>query len=86
MMPFCKKCGIGIERPFKYCPECSFRPRGLSSPAGDEVYSKIGQLLRYGRGIEARLKAAADASGNPKIWTNREYDQDFLKSLIPGKM
>jgi hypothetical protein len=36
--------------------------------------------------VEGPLKQAADESGNPKVWTAGEYNQDFLKSLIPGKM
>ncbi len=35
--------------------------------------------------VYPRLKAAADASGNPKIWTAEQYDQNFLKTLIPLK-
>jgi uncharacterized membrane protein YvbJ len=73
-MRFCKKCGVEIERPFKYCPEC-----------GDAVYRKRGQLSRSGRVVETRLKAAADASGNSKIWTAGEFSQDFLRSLIPQR-
>jgi hypothetical protein len=30
-----------------------------------------------------KAQALANESGNPKVWTDREYSQDFLKSLIP---
>jgi hypothetical protein len=34
---------------------------------------------------ESELKAAADQSGNPKIWTADKYSQDELKRLIPPR-
>jgi uncharacterized OB-fold protein len=71
-MPLCKKCGVGIEKPYRYCDAC-----------GDEIAASQGQLLRRGRVVERRLKAEADESGNPKIYTAAECSQDFLKSLIP---
>jgi len=36
--------------------------------------------------IEDKLQKEADQSGNPKVWTAEEYSQEFLKSLISGKM
>lgn len=82
-MALCKKCGREIEdhspfslkKRFKYCLDCN-----------DEIARKRGQLFRCGRKAEVRLKAAADASGNPKVWTAGQYSQKVLKSLIPGGM
>ena len=74
-MPLCKKCGVEINHPFKYCDTC-----------GDEVAASQGQLIRRGRVAVRRLKAAADASGNPKVFTAKECSQGFLKSLIPGSI
>jgi hypothetical protein len=71
-MPFCKKCGVPIEKPYRYCDPCN-----------DKVAASQGQLMRRGRVLEKQLKEAADASGNAKIYTAAECDQDFLKSLIP---
>lgn len=68
----CKACGDIFEMKAgnqKYCPNCS-------------------EYVRY-RGLETmeslvkRLKIQADQGGFPKIWTAREYNQEFLKSLIP---
>lgn len=41
----------------------------------------------YGRaGMNAgALKAAADRSGNPRVWTAEMHDQAFLRSLIPTR-
>ena len=33
----------------------------------------------------SKLKQIADESGNPKIYTRDQYDQEFLKTLIPVK-
>jgi hypothetical protein len=79
-MATCKKCGKKIDSGspwslryrYKYCIDCN-----------DEIAESRGQLIRCGRKVEASLKAAADASGNPKIWTAGECSQEFLKSLIP---
>jgi len=81
-MAKCKKCGREIEddspfslkKRFKYCLDCN-----------DEIAKARGQLFRCGRKVEARLKAAADQSGNPKIYRASEHGQDFLKSLIPPR-
>ena len=81
-MAKCKACGKDIEdapvnslrNRFSYCLDCN-----------DEIALKRGQLMRCGRKIEIRLQAAADASGNPKIWTAEEYGQEFLESLIPAR-
>jgi hypothetical protein len=81
-MAICKACGKEIEdhspfslkKRFKYCLDCN-----------DEIAKARGQLMRCGRKVEAQLKAAADASGNPKLWTAGEYSQDELRRLIPGK-
>jgi hypothetical protein len=46
----------------------------------------VGGEVRYKLILaEPRLKKAADESGNPKIWTAREYSQDELRRLIPSK-
>jgi predicted amidophosphoribosyltransferase len=73
-MSICKKCGAKIKPPFKYCDECN-----------DEIAKARGQLMRCGRKAETRLKAAADASGNSKVWRAGEFSQDFLRSLIPQR-
>ena len=74
-MPFCKRCGISINGKYKYCLDCN-----------DQVASERGQLMRMGRKVEVRLKAAADASGNPRIWTSKDYSQEFLRGLIGEKL
>ncbi len=82
-MAKCKKCRKEIDdgspwslrARYKYCLNCN-----------DEIAEARGQLFRCGRKVEVRLKAAADASGNPKVWTADQHSQDFLKSLISGGM
>jgi hypothetical protein len=72
-MPLCKKCGVKVEFPFIYCDPC-----------GDAIARSRSQWARCGgRVIELKLKAAADESGNPKVYTAAECSQEFLKSLIP---
>jgi hypothetical protein len=71
-MPLCKKCGEKIEKPYRYCDSCN-----------DAIAAKQGQLLRRARGFEKRLKAAADASGNARIWTADQCTQEELRKLIP---
>jgi hypothetical protein len=44
-----------------------------------------GNILRKLYEAEKFLKQAADASGNPKVYRAGEYDQPFLKSLIPRR-
>jgi hypothetical protein len=76
----CKACGGEIEdapvgalkKRYNYCLDCN-----------DEIALKRSQLMRFGRKIEIRLKAAADASGNPKVWTADKYSQEELRKLIP---
>jgi len=73
----CKECGSPFVRKAPnqiFCPGCSY----LKYYVGGEVRYKL--IL-----AEPRLKKAADESGNPKIWTAREYSQDELRRLIPSK-
>lgn len=75
-MPTCRKCGRPFEKKrfasnVKDCEDCSV-------------------WARYGHGMAAaiwrampRLQAAADASGNPKIYRAGEHSQEFLRSLVP---
>jgi uncharacterized membrane protein YvbJ len=71
-MSHCKKCGLPIEPPFKYCDKC-----------GDEIAAQRGQLHRRQAVVLRRRKQAADVSGNAKIYLWDECSQEFLKSLIP---
>jgi hypothetical protein len=36
--------------------------------------------------LSRKLKKVADQSGDPKVWTADRFSQDFLKSLIPGRI
>ena len=79
-MATCKKCGKKIDGGspwslkyrYKYCLDCN-----------DQVAEARGQLFRCGRKVEAQLKAAADASGNPKVWRAETHSQEELRKLIP---
>ena len=73
----CKECGSPFVRKAPnqiLCPNCAY----WKYRVGGEVRYKV--IL-----AEPRLKKAADESGNPKIWTAREYSQDELRRLIPSK-
>ena len=65
--PFIKKAANQI-----YCSNCSFWKR-----------YEGGRVMKALYECEGKLKAEADASGNPKIYRAGECSQDFLKSLIP---
>ncbi len=76
-MSFCKKCGKAFMKRAGnqiYCSDCSF----WKTYEGGKVMK---MLFRS----EPALKAAADASGNPRIWTAEEYTQDELRRLIPAR-
>ena len=78
-MPICRKCGKSFKRkPFanntKDCDDCSFWKRYGHGSAANAIWR-----------AEPRLKAAADASGNPKIWRAEECSQEFLGNLIPRR-
>lgn len=74
----CRKCGKPFERKLsarnaRHCDDCSLNRYG-HGPAAAAIWR-----------AEPRLKAAANASGNPKIYRADEHSQKFLKSLIPGR-
>jgi hypothetical protein len=74
---FCKECRKRFEKSApnqKHCPEHSFHMRYSSG----RLYDRL--ALR-----EKELKRRADASGNPRIFTAAQYNQAFLRSLIPGR-
>jgi hypothetical protein len=77
-MPICKnrKCRKPFEKKAAnqlYCQNCSYWSR----------YSD-GRVMKGLAEALPRLKAAADASGNPKTWRAGEYSQEELRRLIPS--
>jgi len=44
-----------------------------------------GSVMKRLHSIEKQLQKEADRSGNPEVWTAGEYDQAFLRSLIPTR-
>jgi hypothetical protein len=56
-----------------HCPDCSYWSRFR------------GNIIKFIVLAEPRLKKAADESGNPKVWTAKEYSQEELKRLIPTR-
>ncbi len=73
-MPMCKGCGIPLEKPFKYCGECS----ALRSKKKDRMSRELTAALH-------RTMEEARRSGNPKTYTSAEHTQEFLQSLIPRR-
>lgn len=57
-----------------YCRDCSYWKRFEGGSVMKALYASA-----------PKLKAEADQSGNPKIWTADQYDQEFLRTLIPQK-
>ena len=73
----CEKCGKVFEKKApnqRYCSDCS---------SWNEY--KGGGAMTGLVAAEPRLKAAADLSGNPKVWTADQYTQDELRRLIPPR-
>jgi hypothetical protein len=71
----CRDCGESFTKysPNQvHCEECSV----WVNETHGRYYGRMG--MNY-----AVLKAAADRSGNPRIWTNEECSQEELRSLIP---
>jgi hypothetical protein len=71
------ECGVRFEKRSpkqKKCEDCSFW-----------MQTQAYKLRSMNRAEIARLKADADASGNPRIFRREEYSQEFLASLIPGR-
>jgi hypothetical protein len=71
----CRNCGQTYSKSApnqRYCEDCSFYHRYYGGLVMKALYF-----------AEPRLKAAADLSGNPKVWTAGECSQEFLRSLIP---
>jgi len=75
-MSRCRECGSEYEKKApnqKFCTSCSFYCRYRNG----RIYQKLTEA-------EVKFHALADASGNPRVWRAGEYDQDFLKALIPS--
>jgi hypothetical protein len=69
-----KKCRQVFEKKAPnqlFCPDCSYWKKYEGGSVLKALYS-----------IEDKLQKEADQSGNPKVWTAKEYSQEFLKSLI----
>ena len=68
------------------CRTCGepFYTRNSNQKNCDDHLVDPGRRIYFDEAKIQELKRAADLSGNPKIYTSKEYSQEFLRGLIPG--
>jgi hypothetical protein len=77
-----KTFGIGV---CKVCKHSFIKKAPNQTCCEEDSYWRRyegGSVMKALFAAEKQFKKGADQSGNPKVWTAKEYSQDFLKSLI----